>query len=278
MKSQDEQHNNHNIHIFITMNTPSNSRDDSLTRDRHNSVNNRQTSPISDAPLQDRINDLSRTIRTKLRHKNYQISNLHKTLRITKNNHHTQLRNAHIRGDTLQAQLRNLDTSKNEQIKRLTTTQIKERNDHKRCEEQKDIIINQLKTETTSKEQTINNLKSIISELKDTISSQTTSVEIVKEKHRHREKMSITLETQGEHNRHEEKMTELEIKRKEIEFELEMMKAKYRSIKQTQSNEETEPMSHNVCGTNCIFKCQTNLRAIILRAINTEMRKPQNIY
>ena len=91
------------------MNTPSNSRDDSLTRDRHNSVNNRQTSPISDTPLQDRINDLSRTIRTKLRHKNYQISNLHNTLKITKSSYHTQLRNAHIRCDTLQAQLRNLD-------------------------------------------------------------------------------------------------------------------------------------------------------------------------
>ena len=79
------------------------------------------------------------------------------------------------------------------------------------------------------------------------------------------------------HNRHEEKMTELEIKRKEIESELEMIKAKYRSINQTQSNEETEPMAHKVCGTSCIFKCQSNLRAIILRAINTEMRKPQNI-
>ena len=277
MKSQDEQHNNNNIHILITMNTPSNSTENSLASDPQIIINNRPISPNSDSPLQDRINELSRTIRTKLRHKNYQISNLHKTLRVTKSSYHTQLRNAHIRGDTLQAQLRNLDTSKNEQIKRLTTTQIKERNDHKRCEEQKDIIINQLKTETRSKEQTINNLKSIISELKDTISSQTTSVEIVKEKHRHREKMSITLETQGEHNRHEEKMTELEIKRKEIEFELEKMKTKYRSINQTQSNEETEPMSHNECGTNCIFKCQTNLRAIIIRAINTEMRKPQNI-
>ena len=277
MKSLDEQHNNNNISILITMNTPSNSTGNSLASDPQITTNNRPISPISDSPFQDKINELSRAICTKLRYKNSQISNLHKTLRVTKNSYHTQLRNAHIRGDTLQAQLRNLDTSKNEQIKRLTTTQIKERNDHKRCEEQKDIIINQLKTETRSKEQTINNLKSIISELKDTISSQKTSVEIVKEKHRHSKKMGITLETQGEHNRHEEKMTELDIKRKEIESELEMMKAKYRSINQTQSNEETEPMSHNECGTNCIFKCQTNLRAIIIRAINTEMRKPQNI-
>ena len=52
---------------------------------------------------------------------NVKISNLHKTLRVTKRSYHTQLRHAHIRGDKLQAQLRNIDTSKDEQIRRLTT-------------------------------------------------------------------------------------------------------------------------------------------------------------
>ena len=78
-------------------------------------------------------------------HKNYVISNLHKTLRVTKRSYQTQLRNAHIRQDKLQMQLRNIDTSKDEQIRRLTTIQTEERNDHKRCEEQRNIIINQLK-------------------------------------------------------------------------------------------------------------------------------------
>ena len=269
MNSQGEQHNTNSIHILITMNTPSNSTENSLASDPQIIIN-RPTPPISHIPLQDKINELSRTIRTKLRHKNYVISNLHRTIRVTKRSYQTQLRNAHIRGNRLQMQLRNIDTSKDEQIRRLTTIQTEERNDHKRCEEQKNIIINQLKNETLSKEQTINNLKTIISDLKDTISSQKTSIEMVKEKHRHSEKMGITLDAQREHNRHEEKMIELE-------SELPMIKAKNRSTNQKQVNEETEPMPHNICGTSCVFKCQTDLRAIILRAINTEMRKPPHI-
>ena len=251
------------------MNTPSNKAESSLASDPQSTIN-MPTPPISHSPLQDRIDELSRTIRTKLRHKNYQISNLHKTLRVTKRSYHTQLRHAHIRGDKLQAQLRNIDTCKDEQIRRLTTIQTNERNDHKRCDEQKNIIINQLKNETLSKEQTINNLKSIISELKDTNSSQKTSIEIVKEKHRHSEKMGITLDTQREHNRHEEKMIELE-------SVLQKMKAKIGSTNQKQKDELTEPTPHNICDRNCIFKCQQNFIAIILRAINTEMKKPQHI-